>query len=269
MNLPDEVVFLPPATFDPALVEIAPTLHAPPIETAARRIFRRELPARYGEVPSGVAFIPHFGGHVAVPALPDGEAVRTHLERALSLTAAAVPWRLASWEEALASLLADPGALAGKSWLLALYRTDTDGAYELLRIPIPAEEIHKARPTVYAIDALSRGLAGRFDHPREFAEFLLSLVFIDLPVRAWVYLAPGDDPHREAKRALLARAGEAGAVLLQAWDLLPNPLGRPVLLTLFEGEEEPRYLYEKTIPSDAVQPAGDPKEEVFLRDALA
>jgi len=271
LHLPDEVRTLPRTAFDPALVEARPTIYGPPIQTVAQRTLRRVLRERYGNVPAGIEFARRFGGALAIPALPDGGAARAHLERTLSLLAIEMPWRFTPWEEALAPLLADPAPLVGENRLLALYRPDRDGDYELVTAVLPADEVRAARPTVYTPGEMLRGvLGGTFDHPSEFADYALSLAPKDRPVRAWVYLAPGDDPHREAKRALLARAGKVGAVLLRAWNVLPDPLNRPVLVALFEGEEdEPLFLFNPREAPVEVRSAPTPEEEVFLRDALA
>lgn len=270
-HLPVEVRTFPRARFDPTLVEPRPAVYGPPIQTVAQRHWRRVLRERYRDVPPGAGLLRRHGGVITLPALGDAAAVRTHLERVLSLLAIEVPWRFSAWERALAPLLEDPAPLAGANWLLGLYRPTEDAEYELVQAPLPAEEVRTARPTVYTASEMARGvLGGAFDHPREFADYALSLAPKDRPALAWVYLAPGDDPHREAKRALLARAGKTGAVLLRAWNRLPFLLGRPVLVALFEGEEdEPTFLFNPRETPVTVKSAPTPEEEVFLREHLA
>jgi len=261
--LPEETLVLPPLVVDAELLEPAPaSVYYPPLEEAARRIGRSPIDRRYPDAPDGVAFVRQFGGHLVLPAYATGEEVAGHLERALTLLAFESPHRARAWREVLAPLLADPRPLVGRPWLFLLYRPKLEAPYELIREPIPGDLLSAARPQPQRIEALVQELARRFDHPRAFAEAVLGHARDPRPPLAWVYLPRGTDPHREEKRAFLARSGLPGLRLLEALDRLPARPSRPVLVVLYEGSDRAIPVYSET-PFE-VAPAPDWREEVHL-----
>jgi len=261
--LPEETLALPPVVVDAGILEPAPaSIYFPLLEEAARRIGRLPIDLRYPDAPDGAEFIRRFGGHLVLPALASGEEVAGHLERALTLLAFEAPHRVQDWRAALGPLIADPRPLAGRLWLFLLYRSDPEAPYELIREPIPDDLLAAARARTQRVETLMQGVAGRFDHPRDFAGHFLGQSPDPRRPLGWVYLPKGKDPHREEKRSLLARSGPTALALLRELDRLPPRPDRPVLVVHYDGDEQATTLYAES--PHAVPPAPDWREEIHI-----